>query len=145
MMKPVLMYGTKSTYQLVGGLLLYSKNSQCDNAHKYVLTLGGILRMMLTLSCPSNQSSYFSWSTLYFEHAISKWYTSSTRFSLHTLHIFMFVWWCHDAISTPNLCEQGQRSEKTLQEPMLMWVVRRNWNILQCDLFFPSIGDNIEG
>ena len=70
------------------------------------------------------KSSYFSWITLYVEHAMSKWYWFSDRFSLH---IFMFVWWCHDATSTPNLCEQVQTSVKAHGDPRLMGVVRCDW------------------
>ena len=53
-----------------------------------------------------NKPSYFSRITLYAEHVSSKSYSSSTVFSLHTLHIFKHWWWCHGASSTPNLCEK---------------------------------------
>ena len=98
------------------GLPLCSKNSRCENnAPPSMLTLGGNFCMILPLSCLSNKSSYFSWITLHAECGISKWYSSSTRFSLHTF----FVWWFHDATSTPNLCERVRRSVMALQEPRL--------------------------
>ena len=79
-----------------------TKHFLCENkAHTYVLTLlGGDLSMAHTLSCPSNKWSCFSWITFY---VYDKWYSSHTRISLHTLHIFIFGWWYHDATSTPNL------------------------------------------
>ena len=34
----------------------------------------------------------------------------------YTLHIFIFGWWCHNATSTPNMCEQVQRSLNAPQD-----------------------------
>ena len=75
------------------------------------------LSMSLTLSCLSNKFSCFSRVTLYIEHAISRRYLSSTRFSLHTLHIFVFAWWLYDTTSKPNLCVRVRRSVNALREP----------------------------
>ena len=101
------------------------KSLEVKTMHVHVLTLlGGDLCMTLTLSCPSKKSSYFSQITIYIEHMISKWYSSSTRFSLH---IFIFGWWCHDIISTPNLCELVQSSVKGLRETRLTEVVGCNF------------------
>ena len=44
--------------------------------------------------------------------ACKKCYPSSTRFSLHFLHIFIIRWWCHDVTSTPNLCDRVRVSTK---------------------------------
>ena len=87
-----------------GGLLVCGKNSWYENnEHAYVFILyHWHLSMTLTLSRLSNKSSYFLQITLYVDNAISKWYTSFTRFSLH---IFMFAWWLHDVTSTLHLCE----------------------------------------
>ena len=75
------------------------------------------LSMSLTLSCLCNKLSCFSRITLYIEHAISRRYLSSTRFSLHTLHIFVFAWWLYDTTSKPNLCVRVWRSVNALWEP----------------------------
>ena len=86
-----------------------------------MLTLhGGNLSTILQLSCLSNKSSYVSWITWSVEQVRNKCYSSSTRFSLHTLYIFVVGQWCHEATSTPNLCDQVWGSVKALWEPRLM-------------------------
>ena len=57
-----------------GGYYVGLKYSRCENnARIFMLNiLDGHLSMRLTLSYPSNKSSYFSWITLYVVHGISK-------------------------------------------------------------------------
>ena len=62
---------------------------------------------------------YFSWITLWVEHASSKWYTSSS--TLFSLHIFMPRWWCHDSTSTPKLCVQIWRNVKAFRGSRLTY------------------------
>ena len=89
----------------------------------------GIVYMTLKLSRSSKNSSYFSWITLYVKHVRSKWYSFSTRFSMHTLHIFILDWWCYGATSIRNSCERVWISVSALWEPTFMGVVRCNLDI----------------
>ena len=98
MMRPNFTCGTNSTYHLVcdsfrrRGLLFYNKTLNVKIMHTHVLTLyGGNLSMTISLSCPSNKSSYFFQITLSAEHAMSKCYSSSTRFSLHLAYLHIWV------------------------------------------------------
>ena len=117
-----------------GGLLLCSKNYQCENnvCTNVVTLLSGNLSMPLTLSCLFNKSSFFSRITQYSEHAISKWYSSSTRFSFRTLPIFMFAWWCHDAMMLPQhlTCVSEFKEVLRLSESQGSW-----GSELQLDMF----------
>ena len=54
------------------------------------------LSMELKLSLPLSMSAYLEWIALYVEHVKSKWHSSCTMPSLHTLHVFKFVtFWYH--------------------------------------------------
>ena len=77
MMRPILTYRTKSTYQVVCGSFLCTQI--CAQPSWWTFEYE-------TLSCLSNKSSYFSWLTLYIEHAISKWYSSYIPYSV-SLHV----------------------------------------------------------
>ena len=112
------------------GLLPHSKNSLCEsNVRSNVLAvLGGDLSMTMTLSCAHMTNHHISRELPYMlKLAISEWYSIYTSFSFHTLHIIIFGWWCHDATSTCNLCEEVRRSVQALWEPRLMGVVRWDW------------------
>ena len=93
-----------------------------NKAYVYELDLLGIL---YSVTLDFNKSSYLSRITLYVEHVESKWYSSSSRPSSQTLCTFIFVvFWCHDEISIPCLCDQMWRSVRILQKLKLMLVMR---------------------
>ena len=100
--------GTKSTDHLEcdswrRGLLTCHKNSRVKIMHANMWSpfLANI-SMILTLSCYSKKLSYLSWITLYIEHAISQWYSSPTRFSLHILILGVMMPLCENARSLNN-------------------------------------------
>ena len=88
-------------------LLHCNENSQYkNNAHTYLLILlDRHLTVKLKLPC-SSTLFHISHELPYVQYVTSNRYASFTKVSLHTLHIFILRWWCHDAASTPNLHEQ---------------------------------------
>ena len=90
------------------------------------------LSMTLKLSLPLNMSTYLARIALYAEHVKSKWHSSSTMPSLHTLHAFKFVtFWYHDATSIPNLWDQVQSSVRALRALLLnqsinQWIITKH-------------------